>query len=214
MCSFKRIGGSLSWGLLRVAGSFLPAAVILGLTPQAWGFIDFVPADPETEDVWSVTGFLGQWDDSRFGEILSMRGWDLKSAYIGGVALNRRLATSFDELFHWEAEGSVYRYWGRQHHWEGNLAIVGRWTWFPWDAYVDTSLAMGQGVSLASKPPKIEGDDTRRFLNHLLVELEFAPPDGGPVSLVARLHHRSGAWGLYGAQTGSNFVNFGVRYRF
>lgn len=174
-----------------------------------------VPVDPETEDVWSITGFVGQWDDSRFGEILSFRGGDFKSAYIGGLALNRRLATSFDERVQWEAEGSVYRHWGRQHLWEGNLAIVGRWTQFPWDQYVNTSLAAGQGVSLASRPPRpVEGDDTRQFLNHLLVELEFAPPGDGPVSFVTRLHHRSGAFGLYGARAGSNYINLGIRYRF
>jgi hypothetical protein len=178
------------------------------------------PAEPhwEFDDPrdrrWSITGFIGQWDDGTFGEVLSMTSWDMKSAYIAGAALNRRFATSFDDRLHWEIEGSVYRHWGQQRHWEGNLALAARWTRFPWDHVVDTSFAFGEGVSLASRKPALEGDDTRQFLNHLLTELEFARPDGSPVSVVLRVHHRSGVWGLYGAKTGSNHMTVGLRYRF
>lgn len=170
--------------------------------PRAW------------RDGWSITAFIGQHDDSRFGEIVSMRGWRLEPTYIAGAALNRKFGEWFDGMLHWEVEGSLFRYWGEQRHWEGNAALVARWTYFPWDDYVDTSFAFGQGVSMASRRPAVERDDTRKFLNHLLTEFEFAPPRDSPWSVVARLHHRSGVFGLYGTRGGSNFVTLGLRYRF
>jgi hypothetical protein len=46
------------------------------------------------------------------------------------------------------------------------------------------------------------------------VEIEAGPP-AGRWSGFLRIHHRSGAFGLYGdVRGGSNFVGLGARYRF
>jgi hypothetical protein len=167
---------------------------------------------PEPQRQWALTAFIGQNDDDRFVEILMLEGGDWESSYIAGLALSRHFATTFRHM-HWEAETSVYRHWGLQRHWEANIALVARWTHFPWDRYLDTSVAFGQGISWAGDPPAVEGE-TRRILNHLLAEVEATPFRDTPLSLVLRVHHRSGVFGLYGVRGGSNFVNIGVRYRF
>ncbi|HVE43993.1 MAG TPA: hypothetical protein VNC84_02505 [Gammaproteobacteria bacterium] len=93
-----------------------------------------------------------------------------------------------------------------------------RWANFPWNPYLNTSFSIGEGVSYASSVPAIEKKDnqnTKRFLNYLMLEATFAPPLYPRLQLVAQIHHRSGAYGLYHAgNSGSNVVGLGVRYLF
>lgn len=93
-----------------------------------------------------------------------------------------------------------------------------RWANLPWNQYVNTSLAIGEGVSYDSSVPSLEkkaNQDTKRFLNYLMLEATFAAPSYPRLQLVARIHHRSGAYGLYRAgNTGSNVLGLGIRYLF
>lgn len=93
-----------------------------------------------------------------------------------------------------------------------------RWANMPWNNYVVTSLAIGEGISYVSAVPAVEKKDnghTKRLLNYLMFEATFALPDHPRLQLVARIHHRSGAYGLYRAgNTGSNAVGLGIRYLF
>lgn len=121
-----------------------------------------------------------------------------------------------------EIEGQIVRHWGLQDHWEFNLAYVLRWMNFPWDHYVDTRFAVGGGVSWATEVPFIEPrakelglEESTRLLGYLMVEWEFAPPRDSQWSGFVRLHHRSGAKGIFDdVNGGSNFVTLGMRYRF
>jgi hypothetical protein len=96
--------------------------------------------------------------------------------------------------------------------------IAFRWANFPWNHYINTSFALGEGVSYASSIPALESRDnenTKRLLNYMLVEASFAAPAYPRLQLVARIHHRSGAYGLYHAgNTGSNDIGLGIRYLF
>lgn len=96
--------------------------------------------------------------------------------------------------------------------------LMFRWQNLPWNHYVDTSFAIGEGLSYASSIPSIEkgqNSDTKRMLNYLMFEATFAAPSYPEWQLVARIHHRSGAYGLYRAgNTGSNDIGLGIRYLF
>jgi hypothetical protein len=62
---------------------------------------------------------------------------------------------------------------------------------------------------------KRSNTNTKRLLNYLMLEAAFALPAYPQVQLLARIHHRSGAFGLYRAgNTGSNDVGLGIRYLF
>jgi hypothetical protein len=93
-----------------------------------------------------------------------------------------------------------------------------RWANLPWNHYVSTSFSIGEGISYVSSVPFIEKKDnqnTKRLLNLLIFEATFAAPSYPQLQLVARIHHRSGAYGLYHAgNTGSNDVGLGIRYLF
>ena len=96
--------------------------------------------------------------------------------------------------------------------------IMWRWANLPWNHYVTTSLALAEGVSYASSIPAIEmrsNNNTKRLLNYLMFEATLALPNYPQLQLVARIHHRSGAYGLYHAgNTGSNDIGLGIRYLF
>lgn len=96
--------------------------------------------------------------------------------------------------------------------------ITFRWANLPWNYYINTSFAIGEGISYASSYPSLEKKtnvNTKRLLNYLMLEATFASPYYPRVQVVARIHHRSGAFGLYRAgNTGSNVIGVGVRYLF
>ena len=110
------------------------------------------------------------------------------------------------------------------HKWvtEGDVYVMIRRTHFPWDRYLRTSLAFGEGLSYAAERIYVEnngmaGDSSPRFLNYLTYEITFALPQYPYLELIARIHHRSGAWGLFYPfhdHPGSNNLGFGIRYYF
>ncbi len=101
---------------------------------------------------------------------------------------------------------------------EFNPYLAFRWANLPWNQYVNTSLAIGEGVSYDTSVPSLEkkaNEDTKRLLNYLMLEATLAPPHYPRLQLVARIHHRSGAFGLFRAgNTGSNVLGIGIRYLF
>lgn len=96
--------------------------------------------------------------------------------------------------------------------------VIFRWANWPWNDKVTTSLGFAEGISYVSSVPYIEKRDntnTRRLLNYLMFELTLSPPKSPQWQFVLRVHHRSGAYGLYGADnTGSNDIGAGIRYLF
>ena len=96
--------------------------------------------------------------------------------------------------------------------------IIFRFANWPWNHYVSTSFAIAEGVSYVTAIPTLEkkdNDDTKRLLNYLMLEATLASPRYPRLEFVIRIHHRSGAYGLYRAgNTGSNDIGLGMRYLF
>lgn len=117
-----------------------------------------------------------------------------------------------------EMEGQIVKHFRSQNHWEVNaVPLLLRWLPFPWDEYVDTSVAAGAGVSYAFEEPKMEAmnHDSPKFLGYLMFEVGFSIKQIPNWVLVTRLHHRSGANGaIGGARDASNSVGFGIKYKF
>ena len=94
--------------------------------------------------------------------------------------------------------------------------FIGRWHYFPWNKYVDTSFAVGDGLSYytdVSEVEKEDDEDAQRVLNYLMFELALGLPEYPRWDLVFRIHHRSSVFGLVGAG-GSNFVCGGIKFAF
>ena len=171
-----------------------------------------------TEGDWSVTLYGGPYVDTPLMRISS---FTTKPDFVGSgmttLAVSKEF-TRWGEYVAWELEGQVAKHFVLQDHWELNSALVMRWLPFPWDEYLDTSFAIGDGVSFATEAPELEGgpdDDVRKVVNFLLLEFGFALPDVPHWSVIVRLHHRSNMYGVYpGENSGSNFLCFGTRYTF
>jgi lipopolysaccharide export system protein LptA len=180
---------------------------------------------------WAITAWGGQMTDATFGETFTLSG-SPRPEYLGGIGFNRKLldADPFDiELdgnlfFHTGDRSSNLRFrkgvpedqsklafFNNQQFWELTFGIGLRWWIQPW-----LSLGVVEGVSLnsaLSNYEKVSWLNSSQFLNYLAVELglELSPQ----WSMVGRIHHRSGAYGVYsGVYEGSNGYLLGARYRF
>jgi hypothetical protein len=204
-------GPHVNGGALHRAASLLCLVLAAASAPAA-AF--------EPDQHLSVYG--GVYSPNRFIELIGIRQETLRADTSSGlvaVALARELGHTGESL-RWELEVQLVQHWGVQRHQEVNVVLVARWLRFPWNHLVATSLAFGQGLSYATRVPPLEPradpdeGESARLLNYLLMELELGPPNS-PWRGFARVHHRSGAFGVYGGvRGGSNFVALGVRYQF
>jgi hypothetical protein len=135
------------------------------------------------------------------------------------AALGKNVA-NYRQIIDLAVEGQVVKHSGFQSHWEYNGLLAARWLPFPWDKYLDTSFGGGAGLSYATKIPKLEEErngegQTEKWLVYLMLELAFSLPPIPNWSLITRIHHRSGAFGLFSGVTGSsNAWAFGIKYDF
>ncbi len=168
-------------------------------------------------DDFAVTVYGGRMTDGDFGDALTGQA-DFIDAYVVVGALSWTFARYFEDALSFELEGQVGKWWGDQHNVEFNLPLAIRWSKFPWNRYVSTSLAYGLGPSYATKEPAAEIDEhdsTKKFLVYWFGEIAFGPPDSNWAG-VFRIHHRSGAFGLIAdrGEGGSNTLAVGLKYRF
>ena len=168
------------------------------------------------EKNWAVSVYWARLTDGGLGKALFFD-TSFENSQLLDVALSRKLYRLRD-LIDFEVEGQVVRHFQDQDHWEFNALIVARWLPFPWDRYLDTSFAVGEGLSYATEISEIEGkrhDKTSKLLNYLMFEFEFTLPRLPDWSLLTRIHHRSGVFGLFdGVRGASNACGVGLRYRF
>ncbi|HET8729393.1 MAG TPA: hypothetical protein VFO41_17970 [Alphaproteobacteria bacterium] len=192
------------------------ATAALGLGAMAAIPLAACPA-ASARDGWSVAAYGGAWvaDGAPWEAGL----FDFEDAQLALLTIGKDLFRVGDHL-RIEAEGQVGKHFGEQDHFEVNAALLARWLTFPWDRHIDTSAAVGSGLSYATETPALEerlntDDGTQRLLNYLVFELELSLPSEPSWSAVLRLHHRSGVFGLFGGARGaSDFLLAGVRCRF
>jgi len=140
-----------------------------------------------------------------------------ESSFLFVVALSREL-WRYRQWFGIGLEGQIGKHFDEMNHWEFNGLLTARWLKFPWDKYVDTSFAVGDGLSYATEVPEVEereDPDAGKWMNYLMFELALGLPQYPRWDLFCRIHHRSSIHGLIGAdRAGSNFVGLGIRYNF
>jgi len=169
------------------------------------------------EQDFAVTLYGGRMTDGDFGDSLTGQA-DFIDAYILVGALSWTFARVYDDALSFELEGQVGKWFGDSDNWEFNFPVAIRWSKFPWNNHVATSLAYGLGPSFASEKPEAEidvNDSTHKFLVYWYGEIALGPP-GSNWEGVLRIHHRSGAFGLVAdrGDGGSNTLCIGLKYRF
>lgn len=192
--------------------AFRVAITVLVLAVFATPF----PAAADTGGDWAVTAYGAVQTHSDLWEMFHNPDFENNYHFLA-VALSRRIH-SLSRHLDLEVEGQAVKHFGDQNHWEFNALLALRWNTFPWDSYLDTSFAFGNGVSYATRTPRIEEvqhEKTHAFLDYMLFELALSLPQEPRWSLVWRIHHRSGAFGLFnGVHGASNALGMGLKYHF
>jgi hypothetical protein len=161
---------------------------------------------------WAVTLYGGMITSDNLADTLGASASYADSS-IGVAALSWQFYR-LGEHIRLEVEGQVAKHFAEQDTWELNAVVVARWVTFPWNAYLATTFAAGEGISYATKIPEAEAKPgASQWLNYLLFEVTFALPTHPEWALVGRIHHRSGFWGAL-APNSSNAVAVGIKYRF
>lgn len=153
----------------------------------------------------------GDWHES-FGPGTNFIDSDLVVA-----ALAKTLSRSADGGRSYEVEGQIAKHSGIQDNLEYNLLGAVRWHDLFWSDKLNSSAAVGLGVSYASSVPRAEAtiinSGSEKLLTYWHLELTMGPPKRDWQASL-RMHHRSTAYGLFGSHGGSNAVTLGVRYEF
>lgn len=169
-----------------------------------------------TNEDWALTLYGGQLSVDSLGKTLMFKA-NYEDSYLGVLALSKKIG-SFKRLVDFEIEGQIAHHFGDQNHFETNGLFAVRWLPFFWDKYFDTSFAIGAGISYAFETPRLEAidrSDTPKTLGYLMLELSLTTDENADWCFVTRVHHRSGANGLFsGRLDASNAWCFGVKYRF
>jgi hypothetical protein len=179
------------------------------------GLLASMPVTASASDV-AISVYGGRLSTNDWIEVFAPPRWDFVDSYLAALAVSRQ-AGWLSKTAQTEVEGQIVRHVGVQDHWEFNALGVIRRTALPWDETLDMSLAGGLGLSYATERPEAEIDfegDTERLLVYWMIEVDAALPKTEAWSILARLHHRSPAYGLFGDGGGANVLALGLRYRF
>ena len=175
---------------------------------------------------WAVMMFAGPLVEQELsGIVFPANGIDVTDTRFGGVSVSKRVYEFDHPLltgFSLEAEvGAGYQSGGSNNDaaqvWG---AVYMRYDAFPWNNFIKTTFAGSVGLNYITKKTEFENNETRngntkKLLHYFSPEITFAAPSRPDDEFVMRLHHRSGASGLFGCEgCGSNFITFGYRKRF
>lgn len=172
--------------------------------------------DGDLEKSYAISVYGGVMTDDNWRQSISGQAGTVDS-YLLATALSWRFYTPRHHLWALELEGNIARHFGIQDHFEFNLPIITvRWLWFPWNKYLETSIAYGIGPSYATTLPEYERMNSHpsdQFLLFWHLEADFRVP-GSAWAFLARLHHRSSGYGLMARSGGGNVLTMGLRYNF
>lgn len=167
----------------------------------------------------SLAVFAGEGTERNLSDTLeNLVDFEGSTDRVVAVAAGRRIAWFRDQLS-LDGEAFYARHYGRERYHEVGLAAYLRWHEFPWSDILVTSFAIGAGPSYTTIYPLLESsekeEDRSRILNQFNLEITVALPDYRHTSLVTRLQHRSGMFGIInGVRDASNFLTVGLRHEF
>jgi len=135
--------------------------------------------------------------------------WKSGSSGIVGGTFSRRLATLWG-VIDVEPEIGVAKRFGDLHQDEVWGALYFRWTKFPWNDYLRTTLAVSTGLNYAT----VTGNHSTPLLHYFSPEVTFALPSYPHEELLVRFHHRSSIWIFKQRDPGWQYMTVGIRHRF
>jgi hypothetical protein len=170
----------------------------------------------EPDYKWFVSIYGGPRTEENLAEIATFNANYSDNNYVAVGALAREFY-QYKQWLSFELEGQIGKHFGSDNdHWEFVGVVLGRWHAFPWDKYINTSFAMGGGLSYNSDISETElkrDKHAQHLLGYLAFEFTFGLPQYSRWDLMLRIHHRSGAKGIIG-QSVSNYLCVGLKFAF
>lgn len=166
---------------------------------------------------WAATFYSGPLTSQNTSDFIV--DFHFEGSEIVALAGSKELVRVWDNKLDFELEAQAVQYVGKQTHFEFNpIVFIARWRSFPWNHIVCTTFAAGEGLSIATSPPKLEKRTHPRYnkiLNYLMAELTLSLPSMPQWAIIARYHHRSGVFGAYnGVHDASTAFAAGIKYWF
>lgn len=176
---------------------------------------------------WDVFLYGGRYSETDLLPIMLRGKTDYRQSDLFVIGASKPLDYQF-RFFDFEVEVNIGKHFGIMRHWEANALYIARVNNL---FSLPLSFAIGEGLSLASRNPKLENiekglnldnftiqtnsRESSALLNYLMVELEAGRKESDWPRVFFRIHHRSGIFGLYckpDPACGSNFVTYGIRF--
>lgn len=171
------------------------------------------------EKGWAITLYSGPLTSQTSSKIIGHA--DFGNSGILALAGAKKIGSVWKNQLVFELEAQAVQHFGDQKHFEFNpIIIVARWTAFPWNKTLPTTLAIGDGISIATETPKLEvkrrgRKESSKVLNYVMAELTLSLPEVPQWAFVARYHHRSGMFGAFhGVHDASTAFAAGIKYWF
>lgn len=196
------------------------------------GTFSVVAALPAQAERWRVGVYSGQWADTRLPYLpynAATGRLTFDESYLTSVIVSRHLFTKDLFIPHTsigfahariELEGTANFHSGLQTHEEVTLGVMLRTRDYGLASAGTINVGWANGFSYALSPPAHEyganltrGEDTIQFQYYMGFEAEYAHESWERLTVFARLHHRSGIYGVISpSKTGSNILGVGVRF--
>lgn len=165
---------------------------------------------------WSIGAYGGQYYDSEPAGLTQGRANFLKQ-YIVALTASKTVWRAEKFPLSLEIDAMVGHQFGQATLQEFAIAPVLRWSGFPWNEILPTSVRAGPlGYSYTTIVSPLERGNTgegSRHLNFLMLELTFSSPKAREHEVFVRLHHRctiNDTLNNYGAN-GQDFLALGYR---
>lgn len=191
----------------------------------------FQATTPAHAEGWQLGMYYGKWANTRLPYLpynVATGRITFSESYLTSLVVSRHLLTA--DLFvpgtsigfakaRTEIEGIASLHRGYQEHQEATLAIMLRTRDHDLGSVGSINFGWAHGFSYALSAPKYEygrnqlrGQDTVQLQYYMGLEAEYTPEDWDRISIFARLHHRSGIYGVISpSKTGSNLIGVGLR---
>lgn len=168
---------------------------------------------------WSMGAYAGKYYDTEPAGFITGRG-NFLDQHLFALTGTKTVWRSASLPLTLEIDGMVGVQSGVASLAEVAIAPALRWSGFPWNDTVHTSISVAPlGISYTSSVSPLERGSNGRgsqTLNWLFLELALSSPRDPSFEFFARLHHRCAVYDLlnnYGAN-GEDFFTLGVRRRF
>ena len=168
---------------------------------------------------WQVGAYAGNYYDTEPAGFTQGKA-NFLGQYLIAATVSKTVWRSDSWPLSLEIDGMVGYQNGIAPLWEVAVAPALRWSKFPWNDSLQTSLRLAPlGISYTSQVSPLElGKDGQgsRTLNWLFIEAAFSRPGQRSDEYFVRLHHRCAVYDLlnnYGAN-GEDFFTLGFRRRF